>query len=254
MDRVVAFSWLELTRLIPDDALSAIVVDLHQRTADGKVAGIANHMEWFVLVGDRQDRRLHQTLFDGQEGFLALCVPNPGGFFLEQPRKRDSKRSVVARVLVQVRGEAKELAEFLDVNWHWPVRDRLDLFRIRAHTILAHKAAEDGYLAGGEDTLLQVRIKLVLAQQRKHLANMISMCFHISLAVFGATVDEHIVKVARCKLTHRPQQIGDASVERGWSIAQALWHHQPLPKHAAGSAHRREWDIRFTHEDLIEPV
>ena len=42
MHWIIALSWLQLTRLIANDTFPSVVVKLHQRGADGKVAGVTN--------------------------------------------------------------------------------------------------------------------------------------------------------------------------------------------------------------------
>ena len=64
MDGIVMLNRLQLTRLISNDALGAIAIPLHQRTADCEIAGVANHMKWSVRVRNRQHRRFHQALLD----------------------------------------------------------------------------------------------------------------------------------------------------------------------------------------------
>src|SRR6218665_719385 len=75
MHWIVSLSWFQLTRLIADDAFSAFVVCLHERTADGEVARITNHKEWFVMIGNGQDWCLDQTLFDRVEGLMTFISP-----------------------------------------------------------------------------------------------------------------------------------------------------------------------------------
>ena len=69
-------TWLQLTRLIADDALSAVCIVLHLRTADCKIAGVTDHIKWSVLACDRQYRRLHQDQLDTFEGTLTVSVPS----------------------------------------------------------------------------------------------------------------------------------------------------------------------------------
>lgn len=165
MDRVVALSWFQLTRLIRDDTFVIIIVLLHQCTANRAVTGITNHEEWFVLVSNGQDWSLYQALLDRHESLMLSISPLPWCFLLQQRCQRQRKLSESTRVLVEVRGHPKELAQFLGVGWRWPSLDDADLFRIRSHTILADKTAKNWDLTCSEDALLEICIELMLPHQ-----------------------------------------------------------------------------------------
>ena len=72
---VIAFGWLQMTPLIADDALRAVCVILHQRTADCVIAGVTDHMEWSVLIYNRQDGQLRNALLENFKGTLTVSVP-----------------------------------------------------------------------------------------------------------------------------------------------------------------------------------
>ena len=75
MHWMIAFSCLQLTKLIADDALCAFCVKLHQRTDDRKIAGVTDHMKRSVLICNRPYRRLHQAPLYTFKGTLAFSVP-----------------------------------------------------------------------------------------------------------------------------------------------------------------------------------
>ena len=56
---------------------------------------------------------------------------------------------------MQGRREPKELTNSLDIDWHRPVGNRLDLLGIRAYVTLAHDAPKKWYFASREYTLLE---------------------------------------------------------------------------------------------------
>ena len=64
MHWVIALSLLRLKRLVADDALRAVCVMLHQRASDRKIGGVTDHIQWSVVVFNRQYGRLHQALLD----------------------------------------------------------------------------------------------------------------------------------------------------------------------------------------------
>ena len=120
--------------------------------------------------------------------------------------------------------------------------------------MLTHDATKKWYFACSEYTLLEVGVQLMLTHKCKNLSDVSSMNFNVRLSIHSPAMDEHIVEVARCEISHRSQQIGHTSVERRRGVTKPLWHYQPLPKHTAWGAHCRERDVPFTHQDLIESI
>ncbi|GMF32449.1 unnamed protein product [Phytophthora lilii] len=124
----------------------------------------------------------------------------------------------------------------------------------KADAVLTDETPKHGYLVRPEDALLQVCVKLVLAYEPKQFAEMHPVHLDIRFAIHSPAVDEDIIEVARREVAHRAQQMRQASVESCRGILQSLWHHQPLPQHSAGGAHRRDRNVALTHEDLIESI
>ncbi|KAE9083074.1 hypothetical protein PF010_g21346 [Phytophthora fragariae] len=77
MYRVVALSWFQLTRLIVDHAVTSLVIVLYQSASDCETGRVTHDVEWAILVGHCQDRRLSQALLDCIKGLLTISSPNP---------------------------------------------------------------------------------------------------------------------------------------------------------------------------------
>ena len=69
--------------------------------------------------------------------------------------------------------------------------------------------------ACSKNTLLEVGVKLMLAQKCKNLMDVSSMNLNVRLSFHSLAMDEHIIQVAGRKLSYRSQQIRHTSVECG---------------------------------------
>ena len=125
---------------------------------------------------------------------------------------------VDARVLGQVCRWSKEPSESLNMDWHRPVGDRLNLFRIRAYAVFTHDAPKKWCFARSEYALLEVGVQLMLAHKCKNLNNVRSLNFHVCLSAHSTAMDEYIIEVTRCQISHRSQQISNASVKSSSGI------------------------------------
>ena len=83
MHWIITLSCFQLTRLVAEDALCAICIKLHERTADRKIAGVKDHVEWSALICNLQNGRLHQALLDTLKRTLIVIVSLPLHIFLE---------------------------------------------------------------------------------------------------------------------------------------------------------------------------
>ncbi|MCY0725452.1 hypothetical protein OVW19_27275, partial [Klebsiella pneumoniae] len=73
--------------------------------------------------------------------------------------------------------------------------------------MFADDAPKKWYFDTREYTLLEVGVQLILAHKLKNLTNVSSMNFNVRLSVHSPAMDEHIVEVTRCEVSHRSQQI-----------------------------------------------
>ena len=90
-------------------------------------------MKRFVLICNRQPRKINRSTVDTFEAVLTIVSPIPLLVFLLQTRKMKDHLSVAARLLVQVRLQPEILLKSLDIDWHALVDDNLDIFRIMAY-------------------------------------------------------------------------------------------------------------------------
>ena len=75
MHWIITLSCLQLTLLTTDDSLCAVCILVHQRAADCEIAGVTDHMEWYVLVCNLPSWRSNQALLDTFKGTLTIRVP-----------------------------------------------------------------------------------------------------------------------------------------------------------------------------------
>ena len=75
MHWIITLSCLQLTLLTTDDSLCAVCIVVHQRAADCEIAGVTDHMEWYVLVCNLPSWRSNQALLDAFKGTLTIRVP-----------------------------------------------------------------------------------------------------------------------------------------------------------------------------------
>ena len=118
--------------------------------------------------------------------------------FCKQTNEINYYTGVVAQVHVQLSREVKELTASLDIDWHRPVGDRLNLFGIGAYAKRALNIRKKWYYDSRKYTLFEVGVHLELKHMLKNLKNVGSVNFHVCLAVRIPYIDEHIIKVTRC--------------------------------------------------------
>ena len=93
-------------------------------------------------------------------------------------------------------------------------------------------APKKWYLAISEYTLLKVGIHLMLVHKCKNLTNVSSMDLYVRLYAHSPAMDEYIVEVTRCEVSHRSQQICNTSVEGGRGVTNPRGitsHSQRMP-------------------------
>ena len=75
MQWVITLSFLQLTRLVTDDALIAVCMLLHLTHRRLRNSSIIDHIEWSVLIFHLRYGRLNQALVDTSKGTLTTSVP-----------------------------------------------------------------------------------------------------------------------------------------------------------------------------------
>ena len=91
--------------------------------------------------------------------------------------------------------------------------------------MFTHDASKKWHFASSEYTLLEVGIQLMLPHKCRNLTNVCSMNLYVHLSIHSPAMDEYIVGVSRCEVSHRSQQICDASVEGGRGVTKPLWNY-----------------------------
>ena len=87
--------------------------------------------------------------------------------------------------------------------------------------MLTHDASKKWYFASSKYALLEVGIQLMLTHQCKNLSDVEPVDFQIRLSIYSPSMDEHVIKIARCEFS-RSQQIRNASVKCSRGITQPL--------------------------------
>ena len=85
--------------------------------------------------------------------------------------------------------------------------------------MITHDAPMKWYFAGGKYARLEIGVQLMLANERKDILDVDSVCFHICPSVHSPAMDEHIIEVNGCEVSHRSQEICQISVECSRGIA-----------------------------------
>ena len=96
--------------------------------------------------------------------------------------------------------------------------------------MFTHDAPKKWYFAISEYSLLEVGIQLMLPHKCKNLTKVCSMNLYVRLSAHSPAIDEYIVEVTRCEVSHRSQQICNTSVVRALlSPCGITSHSQSIP-------------------------
>ena len=101
---IVAFNWIQLTRLITDYSLSAFAVMLHESTSNREITRVADHVEWFRVIWWRQHWRYRKSSLDLVKSILVLLSPRPCRVLLQQLRQWVNHSSKFLGVMMEVVG------------------------------------------------------------------------------------------------------------------------------------------------------
>ena len=108
--------------------------------------------------------------------------------------------------------------------------------------MFTHDALMKWYFASNKYTLLEVGIKLMLAHKCKNLTNVCSMSLYVRLSAHSPAMDEYIVEVTLCEVSHRSQQICNTSLNVEGALLSPCGitiHSQSIPLGVLTAVYRR---------------
>ena len=89
---------------------------------------------------------------------------------------------------------------YLDIDWPKAVGDHLNLLGVRSYAVFTLDAPNKWYFASRKISC--VCVLLMVPHKSKILTEVCSVNFHVLLPVDISDMDDHIVKITRCKIWH----------------------------------------------------